>query len=227
MKPYEQVPWATVEKLMLTTWKQGEHVCVNGPTGVGKTTLISRILPARRYVVMLVTKVHDNTITKEFKDFEVIEKWPPRFHQERVLLWPKPGKTIRDTMKRQHDVFQEALDRIFQDRNWCVVTDEQHYVCKDLNLERENTMFQHQGRSSGLSCVNGAQRPAWVPLITMSGSTHYFLWKNTLQADLKRLSDIGGIDRNELEAQLRTLDKHEFVYINSRTGLTVRSQVER
>lgn len=224
---YDVVPWETVRRTILTTWKQGEHVMVNGPTGVGKTTLISAILPARRYVVMFVTKVHDKTITKEFPDFEVIERWPPKFTQEKVLLWPKPGKTMRETVAIQKRVFQDAMNKIFLDRNWCVVFDEQHYICKELGLEQENTMFQHQGRSSGLSVVNGAQRPKWVPLITMSGSTHCFLWQNTLKDDLTRLSDIGGIDKRELEQEMLTLSKHEFIYINTRSGMSVRSQVER
>jgi hypothetical protein len=208
-------------------WNQGEHVAVIGPTGVGKTTLISKILPRRKYVVVLVTKVHDDTLRKPFAGFDRIQEWPPRIHENRVLLWPKPGKTIRETKVKQREVFKKALDSIFQERNWCVVFDEQHYVCKSLGLQPENEMFQHQGRSSGLSIINGAQRPAWVPLVTLSGSTHVFLWKNTFKGDLTRLSEIGGIDRKEIEANMLGLSKHEFLYVNTRTGTVVRSQVER
>lgn len=227
MANYDTVPWNDLNRLIQSTWEQGEHVMVNGPTGVGKTTLIAKILGVRRYVVMFVTKTYDKTITDNFKDFEIIREWPPRFTQEKVLLWPKQGKTIRETIAIQRRVFRKAMDSIFTDRNWTTVFDEQNYICKELGLEEENKMFQHQGRSSGLSVVNGAQRPAFVPLITMSGSTHYFLWQNTLKADLTRLSDIGGVDKRELEANMLTLSKHEFIYINSRARLAVRSQVER
>lgn len=223
---YPVVPWPTLRNSVVKTWQQGEHVMVNGPTGVGKTTLISRILTARKYVVVFVTKIHDDTITKDFPDFERIYEWPPKVQQNKVLLWPKPGKTIAETSAIQRRVFRKAMDKIMIERNWCLVFDEQHYVCKELGLEKSNTMFQHQGRSSGISCVNGAQRPAWIPLITLSGSTHIFLWKNTFESDMKRLSDIGGINRRELEYNMLKLqDKHQFIYVNPRTGVAVISKV--
>lgn len=227
MSEYQRVAWPNFRSSLVKDWKQGEHIAIVGPTGVGKTTLISELVTARRYVVIFVTKIFDPTVSRDFPGFERIEEWPPKLHQEKVLLWPKPGKSIRETYEIQHDVFKKALDSIFLERNWCVIFDEQHYVCQQLKLIPENTMFQHQGRSSGLSVVNGCQRPAWVPLITFSGSTHGFLWRTTFRDDLKRLSDLGGVDKKELEQNMLTLSKHEFVYVNSRSGTTLRSQVER
>lgn len=230
MNEYETVEWEQCLRHIQSTWQQGEHVAVIGPTGVGKTTLVSRILPVRRCVVVFVTKVHDDTITNDFKGFTRLEQWPkkgPPVHMDKILLWPKPEKTMRGTIAKQRFIFKQAMDKMFLDRNWCAVFDEQNYVCRELNLEPENKMFQHQGRSSGLSVVNGSQRPAFVPLVTMSGSTHVFLWQTTLEPDLKRLSDIGGIDKRQLVREMLTLDKHEFIYLNTRKGLSLRSQVER
>jgi hypothetical protein len=207
-------------------WLKGEHVGLVGPTGCGKTTVLSRILPIRRYVVVFVTKVHDDVISRQFPGFTRIVKWPPSVHEERVLLWPRAGKTIPDTKRIQREVFSEALNKIFQDRQWCVVFDEQHYMCQTLRLADENAMFLHQGRSSGLSIVNGTQRPAWVPVVTYSSITHAFLWRNKHKDDLRRLADLGGIDSRELQNNLLRLGKHEFVYVNTRTDEVVRSQVK-
>jgi hypothetical protein len=222
---YPLRPWDQMHRHILNTWRPGEHVMVNGPTGVGKSTLISRLMPAQEYVVVFVTKVHDDTLTGDFKGFKRIQHWPPRKKDNKILLWPKPAKELRETAKVQRETFRHAMDHIFLDQNWCTVFDEQQIICKDLGLEIENKMFQQQGRSSGLSVVNGNQRPTFIPLVTLSGSTHYFLWQNTLKADLARLSDIGGIDKQALEREMLTLSKYEFLYINSRSGVTARSQV--
>jgi len=227
MQVFPTVPWSQLKPTIQREWRQGEHVLVIGPTGVGKTTLIAELIPARNYVVVFVTKVHDDTITDSFRGFDRIEEWPPQKWQSHVLLWPKPGKTIRETILKQRRVFGTAMDAIFQDRGWTPVFDEQHYMCTTLGLLPENTMFQHQGRSSKLSCVNGTQRPAHVPLVTYSGSTHCFIWKNTQAKDMGRLSDIGGVDHKALTATMPTLGKHEFLYVNTRNGFTARSQVER
>lgn len=226
MNRYPDVAYTDLQRSMQKEWRPGEHIGLVGPTGCGKTTVLTRLLPIRRYVVVFVTKVHDETIQRGFPGFERIYQWPPSIHQERVLLWPKPGKTIADTIKIQRDVFRKALDQIFQDRHWCVVFDEQHYMCQTLRLADENAMFLHQGRSSGLSVVNGTQRPAWVPVVTYSSVTHAFLWRNKHRDDLKRLADLGGIDSRELGENLLQLDKHSFIYVNTRSDITVRSKVK-
>lgn len=230
MSQFDTLGWPNLLREFRREWAQGEHFGVVGPTGVGKTTLLSQVLPVRKNVVIFVTKQHDKVISNDFPGYVKIDRWPPpKAWNEKVLLWPTIGKkqTIRDLYRLQHDVFQEAMDKIFHELNWCCVFDEQHYLCQSLKLTAENTMFQHQGRSSGITVVNGSQRPAWVPLVTFSGSTHMCVWKNTHPEDLKRLSSIGGVDKRDLETNLRSLSKHEFIYINTRKGTSIRSQVER
>jgi DNA polymerase III delta prime subunit len=223
---YDILNWDKLLQHLSRSWRQGEHVAVVGPTGCGKTTLLSRILPVRKYVVVLVTKIHDDTLKTQFPGFDRLEEWPPNVYQHHVLLWPKGDKTIRGTVVKQRDIFKSALDKIFNDRNWCVVFEEQHFICKKLGLSVENEMYLHQGRSSGLSVVNGTQRPAWVPVVTYDSSSHAFVWNTGFEADRKRLADLGGINRRAFEQNMGSLARHEFVYVDTRQGIAVRSQVK-
>lgn len=215
-----------MRRKVVNDWRQGEHVSIIGPTGCGKTTLESRMLDVRDYVVVFVTKIHDDTIRNDFPGYERIEKWPPpKAWMNKVLLWPRHEETIRGTYRKQRAVFKDALDRIFVERNWCVVFDEQHYMCRELGLDLENAMLLQQGRSSGLSVVNGTQRPAWVPVVTYSSATHAMIWRTTHREDLRRLSQLGGVDMRQMQANLLRLGKHDFVYVNTRQGDIVRSRV--
>jgi energy-coupling factor transporter ATP-binding protein EcfA2 len=213
---YDFVPWDTFLRRFL--WRQGEHVVAIAPTGGGKTTLLSRILPRRRHVVVLVTKTYDETITREFKGYRRISTWPPPGYVDRVLLWPKPGPTVRDTVSIQRDVFRQALDKIFIERGWTVVIDEEHWLCHNLKLELEVATFHHQGRSSGLTVVDGIQRPAWVPVVTYGSASHAFLWKTTDADDMRRLKALGGVNAVELATNLLKLRPHELIYVPTRSG---------
>lgn len=223
--PYPTVEWD--EFFRRFVWNQGEHLVAIAPTGGGKTTLLSRILPRRKYVCIFVTKTFDPTFATEFGGYRRIEEWPPPSHLDRILLWPKPGKTIKETVANQKRVFKTALDRIFVERGWTVVIDEEHWLSKVLGLDLEVATFHHQGRSSGITVVDGIQRPAWVPVVTYGSADHAFLWKTTDVDDMRRLRALGGVDHQRLAANLLHLDKHQFIYVPTRSGRSaVISQVK-
>lgn len=231
MSVYDVVSWEQFTKDF--RWRQGEHLLVVKPTGGGKSTLLGALLPFQKTaaIVVLVTKVYDETFTKQFSKrdgWHRIEEWPPPRYANKVLLWPRAGKTIRETKAIQRRVFRDALDRIFQERGWTVVFDEEHYLCADLGLTEEVAMFHHQGRSSGLTVVDGIQRPKYVPLITFSSATHAFIGNTTDRDDLKRLADLGGVDAKILAQEAMSLDYYEFLYVPARVRgrVPVRTTVE-
>lgn len=217
---YDRVSWR--DFLQRFRWRQGDHVFVTAPTGYGKTTLVRDLLDRRSHVVVFVTKTHDETIAREFRGWPRIREWPPAVYQRKVLLWPRAGNNLRETLAEQRRVFSAALNSIAREGGWCLLFDEQYWLCQPTycGLHLENAMLQHHGRSSGISVVNLTQRPAWVPLVTFSAASHAFVAKTTVRADLQRLSDLGGVDMKELRDNLLRLERFEYVYVPAAEGGT-------
>lgn len=225
----ETVSWAEFTRRF--RWNQGEHVAVMAPTGAGKTTLIREILPIRKHVIFLGTKKNDKLYTQLQRDgYERVES----FHEikpwmNRVILWPKHTDSIDATVAKQRARFRTAFDGVARQGGWTVVADEAKYMAQLLKLESSLTFLQEQLRSNHGTNVSGAQRPFWLPRSVLSSATHVFLWKTTDADDLKRLADIGGINKREVAGELASLGKHEFVYIHTRGTETamLRSQVRK
>jgi hypothetical protein len=201
-------------------WAQGDHVIVAAPTKCGKSTLVSRLVEKRSHVVTLVAKLRDDTFGREYKGWARYEEWPrngfPSW-EKRILLWPKPEKTLSATRAKHHYIFRNALDRLQTEGNRCCVIDEGLYVCDSglLNMGKEVGMLFFFGRSAGITMVLNTQRPAWLPKVVYSSSTHAYIARTTDREDLKRLSDFGGINAREAAEDVRTLPtRHDFLYLN-------------
>jgi hypothetical protein len=225
----EATPWAELKRNF--RWKQGEHLAAIAPTGAGKTTLFSELMPYRKYNIMFGTKPADSTYDRILKQGYVrIESVSEiRSYHKNYLLWPKQRKTIPETLIAQRQAFQDAFNFIVAQRAWTVWVDESKYIAEMLRLKTELTFCLEQLRSIDATVICGAQRPAFLPLSVLSNSSHIFMWKTTLDTDAKRLGDIGGIDAREVMAVAKTLDRHEFLYIRTRgtDARIIRSQVER
>jgi hypothetical protein len=225
---YDFLPWADFKKQF--RWKQGEHLTAVAPTGAGKTTLFSELMPYRGYNIMFGTKPadksYDRILKNGYKRIESINEI--RSYHDNYLLWPRQAKTIRETMLNQRKVFLEAMDAIVEQQSWTVWVDESKYIAEMLKLKTELTYCLEQLRSINATVICGAQRPAFLPMSALSSATHVFTWKTQLDADKKRLSDIGGINVREVMQAMEGLDSHEFLYIKTRgvSAKIIRSQVE-
>ena len=222
MNEYGRKPWD--QHMRELRWAQGEHVLLCGPTGSGKTTMAATLLNKRAnnggHVVVLVSKMKDPTFTKEFKGYTRLEDWPtggPKMWENRILLWPKPEKTIRETLLKQREVFAKALNEITRQGNRAVVIDESLMMTdpKLIGLGTEIGMMHYYGRSSGISMVDLTQRPSWIPKVIYSSVSHAYIASTKDQTDLKRLSDLGGIDARIASANIARLPvKQDYLYLN-------------
>lgn len=229
----ETVPWHKLYARLRATWRQGEHGIVCAPTGRGKTVLIQQLMTLRKSVVFLGTKTYDDeyNVLRTQYGFSRIVKWPPAPYLEKVMLWPKEGADMAETRRIQREVFSSALSKIFKRGRWTVVFDELHWMAQALGLYDDIAHMHHQGRSSKLTFIDGFQRPAFVPVIVYSSATHVFVWGTNNARDLKTLQSVAKLDAmpiRELASVLGSLDRHQFVYVNTADNLPpVISKVER
>ena len=182
-----------------------------------------KLADKRSHFVMLVTKTHDNTIRDEFKGWTRRGSWGELKPWDRhVLLWPKPGKTLRETKSIQREIMQDALDGIGRGNRsgwsgWGDGVDEMHYLTDPqyLGLHSDVAMLHHVGRSAGISMLDLTQRPSWIPKIIYSSITHAYIARTRDREDLKRLSDLGNIDSRNVGQSVSSLgDRHDYVYLN-------------
>jgi hypothetical protein len=217
------------EFLRVFDFRQGEHVTLIGHTGSGKTTLSRFIMAKRRWVVFCATKPADSTASDLVKHegYTKRERWPPSPLDERVVLWPKI--TSMDHAIGQRAEFGSMLRDIYGRGSWCVNLDEIEYLTDfPLHLEPEIKLLLRQGRALKVSIIGGTQRPRHIPLVFYDQATHVFIWHDNDQDNLRRLRELGGrVDRRILEAIVRNLRHHEFVYVHTRSGLMLRSSVGR
>lgn len=213
-------------------WKQGEHITMVGPTGSGKTTLETAILPRRDFVVFLSTKRIDSTQdTLKGMGYKVIhsaKELHPDITPKAILRPPWPENASAKQLLDIHaDVFREALMQVFRQGYWTVVMDEARYLTKDLGLSMEAQLLWLQGRSLKISVVAGTQRPRWIPLEAYDQATHLFFWKDPDRQNVDRIAEMAGLNRLEVQDIVPRLPEYAMLYASRKTDELVITKVER
>lgn len=225
-----RVPWDQflAEKFR---WKAGEHVALIGPTGQGKTTLLTQLLPLHPYVTVFATKPRDESMDRLITDprtpYYPIRSWQsldPRKYPRRVL-WPDASQMGSE--ERQKEVFHEAFGRMYREGGWTVAIDELWYVGNILNLSRDIKIYLLQARALDISLLVATQRPAWVPLEVYDQSTHLFFWRDNDENNLKRLSGISFRSADLIRSVVSDLEQYQVLYINTRTGEMCRTRAPK
>lgn len=218
----------------------GEHVCLVGPTGCGKTTIGMRLLaaatdqhPGTRGVA-LVMKPHkgprsrgrrssgDPTVSGLVRKHggRVIRRWPPppapwRREPAYWALWPEhTGDPAQDEPAHQ-EVMRACLQDTYRRGDSWVFCDEAAGLADDLDLEPEMKQTLQRGRSMNAGAILATQRPRHVPRSMFTEAKHFFLWRMNDTAEYERLREIGGghLDRRQIVEILSGLGRHECLYL--------------
>lgn len=228
------VEWPDLVALM--GYRHDEHVTIIGPTGRGKTTIALELLKLRRNVVVIATKPKDETLDGLVRSREYVKALaiPNVAVARRVVVWPRIAKVtdLAAQTRAQSEIVGRALDQIFSEGNRAVLVDEVHYAAEFLRMAPRLKLIWQQGRSNGVSLIAGFQRPAWVPRDAYSSATHLFVFGTNDQEDIRSLGGLGGMNSNDIRSVVAWLAgderrRHEFLYVNTRTGNMVRSRLRK
>lgn len=231
-----ETPWPVVYDYLARNWKQGEHASLIGPNGAGKTHLALMLGELRGHTIVLATKRRDPLVQDLTRRGYVLvtslDEVPlaadnGRPVHKRVLLWVNPDtRDERQRRRIQSRRLADALSGAERQGSWCVIVDETIWLSDSLGLKQELDSLWYQARSSKVSVVACAQRPTTVPRMMVSQATHVFIWAVSDRRELETLRDLGGnVPREVLEENIATLDwdRHEFLYVNTRTNELMRS----
>lgn len=206
---------------MLTErWKADQHLSLIGPVGRGKTFTARQLLTRRPgRTLILAPKGPDPTLDGWGHK---INRWPPgpfvprpKDGAWRLLLQP-PVKRTKD-LPAMKESFGKALEQVFRQGDWTIYVDELQVLAdpRMMGLGKLVEQLLVMGRSRKISVVSSIQVPRWAPKAAFDQASHVLMWRQRDKPALKRISEISGVDTKEVEGLVRTLDFHEFVWVDA------------
>lgn len=237
----EKIDRDTWLELFKSSWYQGEHVVILGPTGTGKTYFAQPIVDMRDYVAVLAVKPKDETLERfkegykyGYKRYEVIRKWPPDYGTNRFIYWEKPKGLHK--LREQAQKLHTALNEMYREGGWCIYIDEGGYIAGVLGLGQAIGVLLNQGRSSGISVVLCVTRPtsvvARVPKEAFSQPRHRLIFKYENRDEMKAAAQVADIDLRSLEKYMSELKSYhpkgysDFLYTGKGRTYIVRNKGE-
>jgi hypothetical protein len=219
-------------------YRQDQHVTICGPTGCGKSVLITDlIIPQQPYAVYFSSKPRDATMDGIFgsKDWGFTDD-PRDIHPDVHKKWVVGLKRFgdpEDVRERHRILFGRTLRKLFSQSGWAADLDEGRYICdpKYLGLSDIVAQWYIQARSDHKSVVLATQRPRWVPLEAFDQVTHLFFFNDDDEQNVKRMAEAAGASRRQFEGVIPHLSISEseggqFLYYNRATKQKLVSKVE-
>lgn len=210
-------------------FRQGEHITIVGTTGSGKTVLARELLETRDYTAVLGTKNEDDELYGPFEDrgYEITGDFDPSpdANESRIIFRPRLSSPDHKGLDRQRQEFERMLFEVWEYGGWTLYADEIWYLTVRLKLDTIFETFWTAGRSNHITVVAATQLPVSIPLLAFDQATHLFLFRNTDQYRIKRMSEFAGADSKVIRELIPRLPRHEFVYVDTREGTMIRSKV--
>lgn len=154
--------------MTLPVWKPGQHLCVVGETGSGKSTLMEWLGRQRKYLLIVRTKPDDTTYLTDRRVTtpRALKEALADVRANRIEVAPD-----RKDRAAQFQMVRAAIQAAWDQGGWTIDLDELLYIDR-LGLLDAYEQLLTQGRSLKLSVMSGMQRPVQVSRFALSQSMH-------------------------------------------------------
>ena len=184
--------------------KQGEHVFVAGRTGSGKTFLVKKYLENSKLPVYVLD------IKKTLKwvkgtDVLYTEKLSEALASKRRKIIYQPRWE-----EMEEEYYDEFFKNVYEKGDRTLWIDGLMGVGTAVRFPKYYKACLTRGRELGISVWSCTQRPATIPIISMSEATHFFIFNLSMKKDRERIVEIAGHSNF-----LKTPGKYIFWYFDA------------
>lgn len=239
--------WPDFLRYMRWAWKPGQHICLIGPTGEGKTTFAAGLLELRRWVLALDPKGEDETLTQSgferiahlpneasgvvaalawrLRHWNAARQWD-RIHQKiaegkpaRVIVG-QPARTDAQDLANQ-DLMRRCFSYAREAGGWTVYVDEFELISSQrmfgLGAKVERMLIT--ARRDGTSVITSYQAQAWVSRHASRQARFAVIWPTGDRDMIKNVAQAMGRDWQELAAAVDELPPfHVLVIPRGKSG---------
>lgn len=207
-------------------YRPGEHLSLIAPTQRGKTHLSYQLLQSAMRqnpdldVISLMPKPNSPATSKWARALNLreVDDWPPRkklFADEPdgYVLWPKHRKDLPAAENRLQVAgkMRKALSALYWKGNAICFADDVFVMAVLMGLNPELEEWWTAGGEGGSGLWSANQKPSGtlgsgsVSSFSYNSPSHLFLGKDTDERNVKRFSEIGGVDPREVADLVRNL----------------------